>query len=66
MALVIGLVCTVLVSVPILAFLAMRLSSNQFVRETERALIDQAAIYAAAYAALLAAEGGPPAGPALD
>lgn len=36
----------------------MQLTSNQFVRETERSLINQAAIYAQHYAALFEAEGG--------
>lgn len=64
-ALVVGLVCLVLVSVPVLALLAMRLTSNQFVRETEHALIDQAAIYATVYAGLLAEAEGRAIGPAL-
>lgn len=66
MALAISVVCVVLVSVPVLAFLAMRLTSNQFVRETEQALINQAAIYANVYAQSFAAQGGPPIGPQLD
>ena len=56
MALVLALVSLLLISVPVLAFLSMRLTSNQFVRETEQTLIDQAAIYAAVYADLLRAQ----------
>lgn len=65
-ALVVGLVCVILVSIPVLALLAVQLTSNQFVRETERSLINQAAIYAQHYAALFDAEGGPPLGAEMD
>ncbi|MEL6205826.1 MAG: ATP-binding protein [Pseudomonadota bacterium] len=65
MALVVGLVCLVLVSAPVLAFLSMRLTSNQFVRETEQSLIHQAAIYAEIYSELFALEGGSPIGSEL-
>lgn len=59
LALVVGLVCLALVSVPVLAFLSMRLSSNQFVRETETSLAHQAAYLSAAYAkAFESAAGG--------
>lgn len=47
---VVGGVCIVLVSVPLIALLAVRLTSNQFVRETEQSLIQQGAIHAALYA----------------
>lgn len=60
------MVCLVLVSVPVLALLAMRLTSNQFVRETEQSLTHQAAIYARIYAARYAQQADAPAGRALD
>lgn len=57
LGLVIALVCLGLISVPAVAFLALRLSSNQFVRETEQTLINQAAIYAVVYRDALVAQG---------
>lgn len=66
MALVVCLVCLVLVSVPVFAFLSMRLTSNQFVRETEQSLIDQAALYAAAYATAFKRTGVAPAGATVE
>lgn len=65
-ALVVGVVCLILVSIPVLALLAMQLTSNQFVRETERSLINQAAIYAQHYAALFAAVEDAPLGRPMD
>lgn len=59
MALVVGIVCLSLVSVPVLAFLGLRLSSNQFVRETEQTLTHQAAIFAALFAEIYAETKGP-------
>ncbi len=50
LGLVIALVCVVLMSLPLLALLAARLTSNQFVRETEQSLIQQGAIYAELFA----------------
>ena len=49
-AMVIAVVCAALVSIPLVALLAVRLTSNQFVRETEQSLIQQGAIYAEIYA----------------
>ncbi|MEM7667763.1 MAG: ATP-binding protein [Pseudomonadota bacterium] len=66
MALVVAGVCIALVSVPVLALLAMRLTSNQFVRETEQSLIHQAAIYAQVYADAFSRQGGPVIGTKLD
>ena len=50
LSLVIGLVCVLLVALPVLALVSARLTANQFVREIERSLLAQAAIYAEAYA----------------
>jgi signal transduction histidine kinase len=50
LALVIGVVCALLVALPVIGVGAARLTSNQFVRETERSLLAQAAVYAQAYA----------------
>lgn len=50
LSLVIGLVCVLLVALPIFALIGARLTANQFVREIERSLLAQAAIYAEAYA----------------
>ncbi|MEM8793453.1 MAG: ATP-binding protein [Pseudomonadota bacterium] len=66
MALVVSGVCVALVSVPVLALLAMRLTSNQFVRETEQTLIHQAAIYAQVYGDAFIREGGSLVGQKLD
>ncbi|SHF55951.1 Signal transduction histidine kinase [Litoreibacter ascidiaceicola] len=65
-AMVIAVVCAALVSVPLLALLAVRLTSNQFVRETEQSLIQQGAIYAEIYAEAFTALDGPLIGTALD
>lgn len=50
MALVVTLVCASLLAVPSVAIFALQLGTNWFMRETESALIKQAAIYAGAYA----------------
>lgn len=50
--------CIVLISVPVLAFLSMRLTSNQFIRETEQSLVNQASIFAKVYADQFSAQGG--------
>lgn len=50
LALLIALVVGVLVVLPFIALIAARVTSNQFVRETEANLHAQAAIYAAAFA----------------
>lgn len=50
LALVVALVCTFLVTMPVIGALAARLTSNQFVRETERSLLAQGALLAEAYA----------------
>jgi signal transduction histidine kinase len=63
---VITIVCTALVSVPLLALLGVRLTSNQFVRETELSLTQQGAIYAQMYAEAFAALDGPVIGTALN
>ncbi len=65
-AMVVTLVCLSLISVPLLALLAVRLTSNQFVRETEQSLIHQGAIYAELFADAFAALEGPQIGTALD
>ena len=49
MALVVAIVCGTLISIPLAAMLTMRLTSNQFVRETEQSLLKQSAIYAEIY-----------------
>ncbi|KIC19936.1 ATP-binding protein [Leisingera sp. ANG-Vp] len=49
MALVVAMVCCALVSIPLAAMLTVRLTSSQFVRETEQALLQQGAIYAEIY-----------------
>ena len=56
---VIAIVCVALVSVPLLALLGVRLTSNQFVREAEQSLIQQGAIYAEIYADAFAILDGP-------
>ncbi|MEP3346347.1 MAG: HAMP domain-containing sensor histidine kinase [Litoreibacter sp.] len=63
---VIAIVCAALVSVPLLALLAVRLTSNQFVRETEQSLIQQGAIYAELYSQAFGAETGPEIGAQLS
>lgn len=60
LALVISLVCCALVALPVLGVLGARLSSNQFVRETERSLLAQAAIFAELYAAAFAQQQSSP------
>jgi len=50
MALVVTLVCASLLAVPSVAIFALQLGTNWFMRETESALLKQAAIYAGAYA----------------
>lgn len=50
MALVVTLVCVSLLMVPLAAMFALQIGTNWLVRETESALIKQAAIYAGAYA----------------
>lgn len=63
---VIAAVCVALVSVPLVALLAVRLTSNQFVRETEQSLIQQGAIYAEIYAQTFSALDGPLVGAILS
>lgn len=58
-AMVIAAVCVILISIPLLAMLSVRLTSNQFVRETEQSLIQQGAIYAQIYAREFRREDGP-------
>jgi len=65
-ALVVAGVCATLVSVPLLALLAVQLTSNQFVRETEQSLIQQGAIYAELYSSAFLALPGEPLGTQLD
>lgn len=61
MVLVVVLVCAALLAVPTIALLALRISTNRFVQETEQSLTRQAAIYAAVYAtAFDALEGDAP------
>ncbi|MCV2882148.1 ATP-binding protein [Actibacterium sp. XHP0104] len=66
MALVVALVCVALVSIPLAAMLTVQLTSNQFVRETEQALMKQGAIYAEIYRTRFEALGGPAIGPVPD
>lgn len=61
--LVIALLVAILVCLPIAGLFLARLAENQFVRETERSLIAQAALFAEVYAGALAAEGGVPGRP---
>lgn len=61
LALVIGMVCALLIALPVIGVLAARLTSNQFVRETERSLLAQAAIFAEAYALAFETQGHEPA-----
>ena len=65
-AMVVAGVCVTLVSVPLFATLAVRLTSNQFVRETEQSLIQQSAIFAELFADRFAALPGPLVGSELD
>ena len=65
-ALVVAGVCVTLVSVPLLSLLAVQLTSNQFVRETEQSLIQQSAIYAELYADAFLSLPGEPLGTPLD
>ncbi|MEL6682852.1 MAG: ATP-binding protein [Pseudomonadota bacterium] len=65
-AMVVAGVCLTLVSVPLVATLAVRLTSNQFVRETEQSLIQQSAIYAELFAEGFGALPGDPIGSVLD
>lgn len=58
MALVVAMVCCALVSIPLAAMLTVRLTSSQFVRETEQALLQQGAIYAEIYRSRFEAAGG--------
>ena len=64
-ALVVVSVCFALISVPLVALLGVRLTSNQFVSETEQALIQQGALYAQLFATLQKEAGGLPVGPVL-
>ena len=50
LALVVALVCLFLVAMPVIGALAARLTSNQFVRETEHSLLTQGAVLAEVYA----------------
>lgn len=50
MWLVVLVVCGSLLAVPLVTILALQIGTNRFVRETEDALLKQAAIYASAYA----------------
>ena len=59
MALVVAIVCVALVSIPLAAMLTVQLTSNQFVRETEQALMKQGAIYAEIYRTNFEAMEGP-------
>lgn len=65
-AMVVAGVCITLISVPLIALLAVRLTSNQFVRETEQALIQQSAIYAELFATAFQALPGAPLGRELS
>lgn len=58
LALLIGAVVGILVLLPFAALMGARVTSNQFVRETEASLHAQAAIYAAIYANAFEAAGG--------
>lgn len=53
---VIAALVLVLVTLPVAGLFLARLAENQFVRETERSLIAQAAVFAEVYAEALAAE----------
>lgn len=65
-AFVVAGVCGTLISVPLLALLAVQLTSNQFVRETEQSLIQQSAIYAELYSDAFFALPGVPLGSPID
>jgi signal transduction histidine kinase len=58
-AMVVAGVCITLISVPLIALLAVRLTSNQFVRETEQSLIQQSAIYSELFATAFQTLPGP-------
>lgn len=64
-AMVVAGVCITLISVPLIALLAVRLTSNQFVRETEQSLIQQSAIYAELFATAFEGLEGAPIGQEL-
>ncbi|CAN0603627.1 unnamed protein product, partial [Ectocarpus sp. 12 AP-2014] len=64
--LVVSGVCATLVSVPLIALLAVQLTSNQFVRETEKSLIQQSAIYAELFGDAFLALPGAPLGMPMD
>ncbi|MFK7751091.1 MAG: histidine kinase dimerization/phospho-acceptor domain-containing protein [Sedimentitalea sp.] len=66
MAMVVAVICIALISVPLVALLAVRLTSNQFVRETEQSLIQQGAIFAEFYGEQFLSQPGPPLGVPLD
>ncbi|MEM9435327.1 MAG: GAF domain-containing sensor histidine kinase [Pseudomonadota bacterium] len=66
LGMVVSSVCIALISIPFLALLSVRLTSNQFIRETEQSLIQQAAIYAQVYAIKFAALEGPAIGNPLS
>lgn len=55
-----------LVTLPIAGLVLARLAENQFVRETERSLIAQGAIFAEVYRDALRAEGAVPLGPMIS
>ena len=55
LALVVGIICSLLIALPIIGVLSARLIDNQFVRETERSLQVQAALFAEAFALAFAA-----------
>ncbi|MEM9912417.1 MAG: ATP-binding protein [Pseudomonadota bacterium] len=65
-AMVVASVCIALISIPFLALLSVRLTSNQFIRETEQSLIQQAAIYSKVYATRFAELEGPAIGNPLS
>lgn len=48
--LIVALVVLILVTLPLIGVLAAKLTSNQFVRETEESLLAQAAVYSQAFA----------------
>ncbi|SMX46558.1 ATP-binding protein [Actibacterium lipolyticum] len=64
--LVVFAVCALLIAIPVVTLLAMRLTSNQFIRTTEAALIEQGAIYAQAFSDAFQALDGPMIGTPLN
>lgn len=66
MVLVVILVCGALLTVPAISLMALRVSTNRFVRETEQSLIQQSAIYSAIYATAFENQGGPLPGQVLS